>query len=176
MAVAQTAPVLTSRTLLDQGEPRFGIRGQELILDFRSKRLGGFKGIGSSNLAMIRCTAAHGHGNSVNISFLADPLPLSPLPPSNLSVRRTHCSHLFSPIGNFICNRIEKNSSVRKPISSCFYPGFFSRCDKFVQCLRHSRHIFDPAEKLLFPELQPHFFQQLFLPIGDIHCEFVTQD
>jgi len=64
---------------------------------------------------------------------------------------------LFSPIGDFICNRLGKISSVRKQILACFYPEVFSRHDMISQCLSHSGHILNFAEKLSFSELQPHF-------------------
>jgi len=65
---------------------------------------------------------------------------------------------LFSPIGDFICNQLEKISSVCKQILACFYPGFFSSHDMISQCLSYSGHIFNFSEKLFFSELQPHFF------------------
>ena len=64
---------------------------------------------------------------------------------------------LFSPIGDFICNRLRKISPVRKQILSGVYPRFLSTHDMISQCLRYSDHVFNFAEKLSFPELQPHF-------------------
>jgi hypothetical protein len=64
---------------------------------------------------------------------------------------------LFSPIGDFICNRLEKISFICKQILACVYPRFLSTHDMISQCLSYSEHVFYFTEKLSFPELQPHF-------------------
>jgi hypothetical protein len=67
------------------------------------------------------------HSDPVSISAVVAKQPFSQ---AKLMFALIFSLQLFSPIGDFICNRLGKISSVRKQNLACFYPRLFSCDDK----------------------------------------------